>query len=213
MKRLFSFILIAGLLLSPILGWSADKKISELDLKATPTVADAVPIVNAADLTKTYRALLGAMPLSGNDELKALGTGPLWNATGTATVRVGVAGTDYQAARTTIYNLTTSPQAVALPASGADVTIVIGSNGTGTNTGLQNDMVFSAPSGGVAGQKLIYAILSDGSARALNFTNAIFVPVGVVKPTTTVASKWTYVNCIYNAVTSKLDVLGVSQEQ
>jgi hypothetical protein len=118
----------------------------------------------------------------------------------------------YQPVRTVTYNLTTSPQAVALPASGADVLVVIGSNGAGTNTGLANAMVFSAPTGGVAGQRLTYAILSDASARALDFTNAIFVPIGIVKPTTTVGSKWIYVGCVYNAVTSKLDVLAVSPE-
>jgi hypothetical protein len=69
-----------------------------------------------------------------------------------------------------------------------------------------------APTGTPAdGQKLTIRILDNGSAQALTW-NAIYEVIGTTLPTTTVANKFTYVGCIYNAQVLKWDVVSVAQQ-
>lgn len=92
------------------------------------------------------------------------------------------------------------------------------SNGTPTPTGdysqneyyltaLATNATFAAPSGSVSnGNNLVIRIKDNGTARTLAF-NAIYRPVGVILPTTTIISKTIYLGCIYNSTDSKWDVV------
>lgn len=70
----------------------------------------------------------------------------------------------------------------------------------------------SAPIGTpVDGNKLIFRILDNGTARAITW-NATYTVIGVTLPTTTVANKTTYVGCIYNANNTRWDVIAVTTQ-
>jgi hypothetical protein len=92
----------------------------------------------------------------------------------------------------------------AVGAAGADILYIL--------TALAEAATFGAPTGTPAqGQKLTIRIKDNATARALSW-NAIYKPIGVVLPTTTVISKLLYVTAIYNSTSSQWDVVGVSQE-
>ena len=79
-------------------------------------------------------------------------------------------------------------------------------------TALATAALFAAPSGTPTdGQSLLLRIIDNGSPRALTW-NAIYAAIGVTLPVTTVASKYLYVGCIYNAESSKWDVVAVGQQ-
>jgi hypothetical protein len=65
------------------------------------------------------------------------------------------------------------------------------------------------------GQKIIFRFKDNGVARTLTWTTGTsksFRAIGVVLPTTTVASKTVYVGCIYNNADSRWDAVAVAQE-
>jgi hypothetical protein len=65
------------------------------------------------------------------------------------------------------------------------------------------------------GQKMIFRIKDNGTARALTFTTGVskgFRAIGVALPTTTVVNKVIYVGCIYNAAEERWDAVAVAQE-
>ena len=69
-----------------------------------------------------------------------------------------------------------------------------------------------APTGTPAdGQKLTIRILDNGTGQTLTW-NAIYQVIGTTLPTTTVANKYTYVGCIYNAQDTTWDVVSVAQQ-
>jgi hypothetical protein len=79
-------------------------------------------------------------------------------------------------------------------------------------TALASGLTINAPTGTpVDGNKLIFRILDNGTTRALTW-NATYTVIGVTLPTTTVASKMTYVGCIYNAANTRWDVLAVATQ-
>jgi hypothetical protein len=79
-------------------------------------------------------------------------------------------------------------------------------------TGLTTALTINAPTGTpVDGNKLIFRILDNGTARALTW-NATYTVIGVTLPTTTTASKTTYVGCIYNANNTRWDVIAVGTQ-
>jgi hypothetical protein len=67
----------------------------------------------------------------------------------------------------------------------------------------------STPTGG---EKMIIAITSDSSARALTYGTNYVAKGGVALPTTTVASKTTTLGFIYNAGLAKWNLVAVAQE-
>jgi hypothetical protein len=74
-------------------------------------------------------------------------------------------------------------------------------------TALAAGLTINAPTGTpVDGDKLIFRFLDNGSAQTLNW-NATYTVIGVTLPTTTTASKTTYVGCIYNANNTRWDVI------
>jgi hypothetical protein len=73
----------------------------------------------------------------------------------------------------------------------------------------------AAPSGTPTdGQKLILRLEDDGTARALTWTttSGAYRAIGTTLPTTTVATKTTYVGCIYNATDVFWDVVAVTTQ-
>ncbi len=73
----------------------------------------------------------------------------------------------------------------------------------------------AAPSGTPTdGQKLILRLEDNGTARALTWTttSGAYRAIGTTLPTTTVATKTTYVGCIYNATDVFWDVVAVTTQ-
>jgi hypothetical protein len=63
----------------------------------------------------------------------------------------------------------------------------------------------------VNGNKLIFRILDNGTSRAISW-NATYTVIGTTLPTTTTTSKMLYVGCIYNADTTRWDVVAVTTQ-
>ena len=79
-------------------------------------------------------------------------------------------------------------------------------------TALASGLTINAPTGTpVDGDKLIFRLLDNGTARALTW-DATYTVIGTVLPTTTVISKTTYVGCMYNANNTRWDVIAVTTQ-
>jgi hypothetical protein len=79
-------------------------------------------------------------------------------------------------------------------------------------TALAVGLTVNAPIGTpVDGNKLMFRLLDNGTARALTW-NATYTIIGVTLPTTTVVNKTTYVGCIYNANNTRWDVIAVGTQ-
>lgn len=78
-------------------------------------------------------------------------------------------------------------------------------------TALAVPATIAAPSAGADGQKLILRFKDNGTARALTWTTSSggFRVIGTTLPTTTVASKVTYIGCVYNSQDTYWDVASV----
>jgi hypothetical protein len=102
--------------------------------------------------------------------------------------------------------------AVASVASAATITPTSDASNQYNVTALAVPATFAAPSGSpVDGQKLLLRIKDNGTARALTW-NAIYRVIGTTLPTTTVATKTTYVGCIYNSADAVWDVVAVTTQ-
>lgn len=72
-----------------------------------------------------------------------------------------------------------------------------------------------APSGTpVNGKKLMLRIRDNGTSRGITWTTSsgAYRAIGVTLPTSTTASKLTYIGCIYNATDSFWDIIGVTSQ-
>lgn len=77
-------------------------------------------------------------------------------------------------------------------------------------TALATAAVIAVPSGTpINGQRLILRFKDDGTGRGLTWTTSAggYRAVGVTLPTTTVATKTTYVGCLYNSADGFWDVV------
>lgn len=73
-------------------------------------------------------------------------------------------------------------------------------------------LTINAPTGTpLDGNKLVFRILDSGSAQTITW-NGTYTAIGVTLPTTTTASKTTYVGCVYNANNTRWDVIAVTTE-
>jgi hypothetical protein len=90
-------------------------------------------------------------------------------------------------------------------------------------TALANALTISADAGTpVNGQKAIFRIQDNGTARVITFTGGVskgFEPIGVTMTVsgsdftyTTTLSKKTYFGCIYNAADARWDIVAIAQE-
>ena len=75
---------------------------------------------------------------------------------------------------------------------------------------VANATVFTLTGTPTDGQTLIVRCKDAGVGKGLTWTG--FTAVGVTFPTTTVASKWHYVGCIYNLVATQWQAIAVVQE-
>lgn len=79
-------------------------------------------------------------------------------------------------------------------------------------TALAVPATIAEPSGTPAdGQKLLLRIKDNGTARALTWAG-IYRVIGTTLPTTTTASKITYVGCVYDSTDAKWDVVAVTTQ-
>lgn len=83
-------------------------------------------------------------------------------------------------------------------------------------TALAANTVLASPSGTPTdGQRMLIRIKDDGTARTLSWTtgsSGSYRAVGVTLPTTTTATKTTYVGCIYNVADARWDVVATATE-
>jgi hypothetical protein len=131
---------------------------------------------------------------------------------GTA-ISAAVAGTDYvtPTGTETLTNKRINPRVVSA-ASASTLTPDISAADQYAYTALAAGLTINAPTGTpVNGNKLIFRLLDNGTARALTW-NATYVVIGVTLPTTTVINKTTYVGCIYNANNTRWDVIAVTTQ-
>jgi len=81
--------------------------------------------------------------------------------------------------------------------------------------GLTGGITVAAPSGTPAdGQKIILRFEDNGTGRGITWTttSGAYRAVGSSLPTTTVASKITYVGCVYNSTDVFWDVVAVATQ-
>lgn len=96
---------------------------------------------------------------------------------------------------------------VATAASATSVTPNIANYDQYTYTALTDTLTINAPTGTpVDGNKLLFRIEDDGTTQTLTW-NAAYVEISALLPTETVPGEIIYVGTVYNADTSKWDVI------
>lgn len=135
---------------------------------------------------------------------------------GTAATMTGPSGTIVGTSDTqTLTNKRINPRVVAASATSGSLT----PNGDTTDVynamGLTGAITLNAPSGTpVDGQKLIIRLEDNGTGRGITWTTSsgAFRAVGVTLPTTTTASKVTYIGCVYNSTDVFWDIIAVATQ-
>ena len=101
---------------------------------------------------------------------------------------------------------------VSSTASTASITPDIASFDQYAVTAQAAGLAINAPIGTpVDGNKLVFRLLDNGTPRAITW-DGTYTAIGVTLPTTTTASKTTYVGCIYNANNTRWDVIAVTTQ-
>ena len=115
----------------------------------------------------------------------------------------------------TLTNKRVNPRVVAAGSTSGTLT----PNGDTTDVfnafGLTGAITVDTPSGTpVDGQKLMLRFEDNGTGRGITWTgtSGAYRAVGVTLPTTTVASKVTYVGCVYNSTDVFWDVIAVATQ-
>ena len=135
---------------------------------------------------------------------------------GTAATMTGPSGTIVGTSDTqTLTNKRINPRVVAASATSGSLT----PNGDTTDVynafGLTGAITLNAPSGTpVDGQKLIIRLEDNGTGRGITWTTSsgAFRAVGVTLPTTTTASKVSYIGCVYNSTDIFWDIIAVATQ-
>ena len=179
--------------------WVTATSIEGVSTSTVKTDLSLNNVTNDAQVKKASSSTNGAIPTWNGTTGDALNTGGLTAPTGTI-----VGDTDTQ----TLTNKEVTPRVVAQASSAtwspnADTTDVF----TITTAQATNVTTISSPSGtAVDGQKLIFRIKCDGTARTLAGWNAIYrFSSDMAAPTTLVANKTFYLGFIYNSTDSKWD--------
>jgi hypothetical protein len=115
----------------------------------------------------------------------------------------------------TLTNKRVNPRAVAAGSTSGTLT----PNGDTTDVfnafGLTGAITVATPSGTpVDGQRLMLRFEDNGTGRGITWTgtSGAYRAVGVTLPTTTVASKVTYVGCVYNSTDVFWDAIAVATQ-
>ena len=135
---------------------------------------------------------------------------PIANGGTGATTLAGASIATYSGTET-LTNKRIDPR-VTSAASASSLTPDISVSDVYAYTALAAGLTINAPNGTpLDGDKLIFRLLDNGTARALTW-NATYTVIGVTLPTTTTANKTTYVGCIYNANNTRWDVIAVTTQ-
>lgn len=177
------------------------------DLNVSSVTADSV-VVNSGGLMNTpvftvdsIFALTGATITIGDDVNLSSGNALTVNNVAVPTI----------SSTSTLTNKRITPR-IGTTTSSATITPVGNSNDAYTVTALGTGATIAAPTGTPTDtQKIVLRIKDNGTARTLTW-NAIYRPIGVTLPTTTVAGKTLYVGMVYNSTDSAWDVLSVAQQ-
>ncbi len=192
-------------------------EINGITSKATPTSSDLLIIEDAADSNNKKKITIGDLPATSDaDAVHVNAANEITAITEKTTVAnddefiiedSGDSGNKKSIKRKAVVDpISTST------ASSATLTVDSDTTEVAVLTAQAAALTIAAPTGSpVEGQKLIIRVKDDGSARGITF-NAIFRAIGITLPTTTVASKITYLGFIYNSTDSKWDAIAVKTE-
>ena len=115
----------------------------------------------------------------------------------------------------TLTNKSINPRVVAAGATSGTLTPDGDTTDVFNAFSLTGGITVAAPSGTpVDGQRIILRFEDNGTARAITWTTSsgAYRAVGATLPTTTVATKVTYVGCVYNSTDVFWDVVAVATE-
>ena len=192
-------------------------EISAITSKGTPTTSDILLIEDAADSNNKKKITIGDIPAS--TDSTAIHNN-VANEITAITEKTTVANIDefiIEDSGASFVKKSIKRKAIINPisvttASTATLTVDSDVNDFVVLTAQAEALTIAVPTGTpVEGQKLIIRLKDDGSARGITF-NAIFRAIGITLPTTTVASKITYLGLVYNSTDTKWDVVAVKEE-
>jgi hypothetical protein len=196
---------------------------AQVDLSPTGT---GTVRINPATASSMNNVVIGATtPLAGSfTDLSVTGTTSFDGSQGTAGQVLTSAGTGNTptwsdvvtpTGTQTLTNKRVNPRAVAAGATSGTLT----PNGDTTDVfnafGLTGAITVATPSGTpVDGQRLMLRFEDNGTGRGITWTgtSGAYRAVGVTLPTTTVATKITYVGCVYNSTDVFWDVIAVATQ-
>lgn len=163
------------------------------------------PITSSGSITVTNSA-----PMTYAGAGIAVSTGSAWGTSLTAPSGTIVGTSDTQ----TLTNKRITNR-IDTVADAATITPTGDSSDQYSVTALAQSATIAAPSGTPTdGQRLTIRLKDNGTGRALTWTTSsgAYRAIGVTLPTTTVASKVTYVGCVYNSQDSYWDVVAVTTQ-
>jgi len=171
------------------------------------TTLNAIAIADISSTQTLTNKTLTAPTITGAIMSSISNTGTVTFPTATTTL-IGATET------VTVTNKRVTPR-IGTVASASTITPTSDASDQYNVTALAVPATFAVPSGTPTdGQKLVIRIVDDGTARALTWTTSAggYRVVGPTLPTTTVASKTTYIGCIWNAVAGLWDVVAVTTQ-
>ena len=192
-------------------------EINGITAKGTPTSSDILLIEDAADSNNKKKITIASLPATSDASAVHVDAA---NEITAITEKTSVSNIDefiIEDSAASFVKKSIKRKAIVDPinistASTATLTIDTDVNDFAVITAQSEALTIGAPTGTpVEGQKLIIRIKDDGSARAITF-NAIFRAIGITLPTTTVASKITYLGLVYNSTDTKWDVIATKTE-